>query len=191
MHHRFDLGIFLMCWHAHLGWIASSAQWETQVLATLSQSHIHALVMLARVVILLPYLLERWFGKRGSVTARIGRMWPWHWSFPEEMGSKTRSLHSDLQIVDWAPPLYFSNSHAHHYPLVDLFPSVCTEGLLCTRQALFVTSTDQFCRLECLTLKKSCEAAFFKFCGGNRNSQWFNDLPEGTQLGDKNFNLSL
>lgn len=40
-----------------------------------------------------------------------------------------------------------------HLPVlcVDLFPSVWTEGLLCTCQALFATYTDHFCGLECLS----------------------------------------
>lgn len=149
--------------------------------------------MLARVGSLLPYLLERWCGERGSVTARTGRMWPQHWSFAEEMGSQTQSPLLSVRLSAGLLP-YILVIVIHLTVLcVDLFPSVWTEGLLCTCQALFATYTDHFCGLYVVSHpeKSPVRQPVGTFCGENWNSWWFSDLPEW-QLGvNKHFNLSL
>lgn len=77
IYHLLDLGIFLICWHAQPtyteqyglqvllgGRLESWQHFRSHRFSTRSQSHIHALVTLARVGILLPYLLEQQFTKR-------------------------------------------------------------------------------------------------------------------------------
>lgn len=197
---------FLAC-PAHLGvtvWNASSAWWEARSwqhfhshrVSPRSQLHVHALVMLARAGILLPYLLEQWCRERGSVTVLTGRMW-----------TSIRTWQSGGQPdPETASALSFKLSAGR---LRLCFKWSCTLWSLCS---CHVCSFRQHLPRACCGRARHClghlqtvasftlgggeilwSSSSLTFYRGDQKSQWFSDLSKVTQVRyqNQNFNLSL